>query len=135
MVFVPALMEVERDSCSHASVHRILLIEDHPDLLFVTSQWLIMCGYDVTGAKSGAEALRHVDLCSFDVILCDIGLPDMTGLELVRLIRVRCDTPAIAFTAHRGFQDEKGDIASLFLAHVTKPVDPLELVSVIRSAL
>jgi CheY-like chemotaxis protein len=116
-------------------VPRILLIEDHPDLLLVTSQWLTVCGFDVTGVPTGADALHSVDMCSFDVILCDISLPDMTGLELVRLIRRTCDTPAIAFTSHRHFHDAIGDIASQFVAHIRKPVDPVELEATIRAVL
>ena len=68
---------------------RILLVEDHEDTFVAMSRLLQKFGHDVRGARSMAEARNVADEGAFDLLLCDIGLPDGSGLELIRELRTR----------------------------------------------
>lgn len=114
---------------------RILLIEDHPDLRMATRLWLTSCGHDVTAAATAAEAMHQIGVGCFDIIVSDIGLPDMNGVELLRLMRARCDTPAVAFSGYDELRDKYPDFNTLFAAHIAKPVDPDKMESIIRRVL
>jgi CheY-like chemotaxis protein len=114
---------------------RILLVDDHAELGYAAKLWLSMRGFDVTIATSGGQALELIGLYCFDVIICDIGLPDMSGVALMGLIRGRCDTPAIAFTAYHNLTEMYVEAATLFVAHLKKPVDPEHMEATVRSVL
>ena len=111
---------------------RILLVEDHADTRYVTAHWLRYCGFDVVEADSGAAAVEQVEHDGIDLILCDIDLPDMTGVDVMRRVRTMFDGPALAMTAHRTLNNKQGDLATLFNGHLVKPVDPLALEASIR---
>ena len=72
---------------------RVLLIEDCPDLAEVTAEFLSGEGLDVRTALTGREALDVAPLFLPQLVLCDLNLPDMTGLEVVRALR---SSPATA---------------------------------------
>jgi CheY-like chemotaxis protein len=77
----------------------------------------------VQTAGTVASGIEAVEQGSFDLLLCDIGLPDGTGFELIERVRERCQTPALALS---GFGME-ADVAKCkqagFEAHLTKPVN------------
>jgi signal transduction histidine kinase/CheY-like chemotaxis protein len=66
---------------------RVLLVEDHPDLAAVTAEWLSEEGFDVRTALSGREALEVAPLFRPHLVLCDMNLPDIDGLNVVRELR------------------------------------------------
>jgi CheY-like chemotaxis protein len=66
---------------------RVLLIEDHPDLAAATADFLSAEGLDVRTALSGREALDVAAAFQPQVLLCDINLPDMSGLDLIRELK------------------------------------------------
>jgi CheY-like chemotaxis protein len=70
-----------------SSLWRVLVVEDHPDLAAVTAELLKDEGLDVRTALSGREALKAAPAFRPHLILCDMRLPDMEGLELVRRLR------------------------------------------------
>ena len=66
---------------------RVLLIEDHPDLAVATAEFLEAIGLDVRTALSGHEALEIAATFEPQLLLCDMNLPDMSGLDVVRELR------------------------------------------------
>jgi PAS domain S-box-containing protein len=109
---------------------RILLVEDHIDTARAMSRLLRGLGHEVHTAGTMSSAMQSIEADHFNLLISDIGLPDGTGLELIRLVRQRSDVPAIALTGF-GMED---DIAKCqeagFNLHLTKPVNfqKLELV-------
>jgi CheY-like chemotaxis protein len=102
----------------------ILVIEDHPDTRKVLVNLLSRWGYEVRDAGTAAEGFQAAREIKFDVILCDIGLPDETGWELMRRIRsVNENVRAIALTAFNTAQDREESRRAGFDFHFSKPAD------------
>jgi CheY-like chemotaxis protein/two-component sensor histidine kinase len=103
---------------------RILLVEDHSVTAEVLQRILTGRGHRVTTASTASAALRLVESEDFDLLICDIGLPDASGLDVVRAARERA--PGIAAIAVTGFGMEEDIAASKaagFDAHLTKPIN------------
>jgi PAS domain S-box-containing protein len=102
---------------------KILLVEDHDDTAVALGRLLRKQGYEIETADSVASALEAVHQGTFHLLLCDIGLPDGTGFQLMEEVRKGCRTPALALS---GFGMEE-DVARCKLAgfegHLTKPVN------------
>jgi PAS domain S-box-containing protein len=101
----------------------ILLVEDHIDTADVLSRLLRMKGHHVQTAGSMAIALDLAQRESFDVILSDIGLPDGTGIDLIRALRRHSQIPAIALTGFGMEDDISRCVEAGFTTHLTKPVN------------
>jgi DNA-binding response OmpR family regulator len=108
---------------------RVLLVEDSKDLMTLFARKLSSAGWMVRGAETVDGALTELDNDSFDMIVSDIGLPDRSGLELIREVRERegasGKTLSVAVTTYE--PDEIDSIASGFDVHITKPVTPAQL--------
>ncbi len=107
----------------------VLLVDDDEDSRDLIALMLEDAGAKVARASSAAEALELLGLGAPDVIVSDIGMPDVDGYALVRQIRsLPSDgggtVPAIALTAYARSVDGDRALAAGFQAHVTKPVDP-----------
>ena len=102
---------------------RILLVEDHPDTARVMERVLVSLGHSVLLAASVQEARTIINSSLFDLLISDIGLPDGTGLDVVRATRARHQVPAIAVTGFGMDSDIARTREAGFDAHVTKPVD------------
>jgi two-component system KDP operon response regulator KdpE len=114
---------------------RILLVDDEMSIQRTVVPLLRSRGYEVEGAATGREALSAVDAEVPDVIILDLGLPDMDGLEVCARIRSRSDVPIIVLSA-RGAEPQK--VAALDQGaddYVTKPFGPEELLARVRAAL
>ena len=111
---------------------RILLVEDHDDTLVVLARLLRMSGYEVDacGTAEGARQLAASGRCN--LLVADIGLPDGSGLDLMRDVRQRHGIPGIAMT---GFGEHDADtcVAAGFSRHLMKPVAFDDLVKAIES--
>ena len=117
---------------------RILVTDDEEDTRLATQSLLASFGATVTVSASGSETLRLLDRQSFDLLLCDIGMPGMDGHELIRAIRKRARdkgamTPAIALTAFAMTRDERASSLAGFDAHVAKPLSAQRLIETICS--
>jgi PAS domain S-box-containing protein len=116
---------------------RLLLIEDEPDGRELAKLMLEQCGATVTVASSAAEGLRTLEQQSPDVLISDIEMQDEDGYTLIRKVRAmaasRGDIPAIALTAHARAEDRLRALAAGYDAHVAKPVEVVELTTVIAS--
>jgi len=117
----------------HLANLRVLVVDDERDsrefVAFVAEQ----AGAKVTAVGSAIEALQLLSTTPFDILLCDIGMPDMDGYMLVRQVRTLPpeqggQIPAIALTAYAGDFNQKQALAAGFQHHVAKPVEANELV-------
>jgi CheY-like chemotaxis protein len=110
----------------------ILLVEDHYDSARALTQLLSKQGYVVRTASTVAAALEAVAESTFDVLICDIGLPDGTGFQLIETVRKKSATPAIALSGFGMEDDVAQSAASGFDVHLTKPVNFQNLEAAIR---
>jgi signal transduction histidine kinase len=85
---------------NRAASLRVLLVEDHADTAAVMSRLLAMSGHAVTTAATGAKAIALAGEHQFDIVVSDLGLPDMTGYELMKQLKGRFGAKGIAGRAH-----------------------------------
>jgi PAS domain S-box-containing protein len=102
---------------------RLLLVEDHVDTARALARLLESRGFTTEIAPSVATALEAIEREEFDLYLCDLGLPDGTGIDLIRKIRETRKTPAIALTGFGMQEDVDRAQKAGFDAHLTKPVN------------
>jgi CheY-like chemotaxis protein len=101
---------------------RILVVDDHRDTLRSMKLLLTRLGYQVLAAENMTDALRIAREEEFDILLSDIGLPDGSGLELVRRIRQTRNVPALALSGFGMDDDLQRSLDAGFSDHLTKPV-------------
>jgi CheY-like chemotaxis protein len=101
---------------------RILVVDDHRDTLRSMKLLLTRLGYQVFAAETMADALRIADEEEFDILLSDIGLPDGSGLELIKRIRATRDVQALALSGFGMDEDLQRSRDAGFSDHLTKPV-------------
>lgn len=112
---------------------RILLVEDHESTARVMVRLLNILGHEVQSADSVQGALKAADEHSFDMVISDLGLPDGTGLDLMRTLREKyAALRGIALTGYGMVEDQEASLAAGFDRHMTKPVDLEKLASLIR---
>jgi PAS domain S-box-containing protein len=115
---------------------KVLVVDDEPDALQLLSRALADCEAQVAAASSAAEALAVIVQFHPDVIVCDIGMPDEDGYDLIHQVRANPatkDIPAAALTAFARPDDRKRSLLAGFQIHVAKPIDPAELTAVVAS--
>ncbi|MFQ5917869.1 MAG: response regulator [Candidatus Binatia bacterium] len=117
---------------------KILIVEDNPDMVDMLQTLLEHQGYDYIVAKNGKEAVDMAASQLPDLVLLDIMLPNMDGLEAARLIRQNpktCSTPILAVTAKVFPEDREECFKSGCNDYLSKPFTPKELVSCIEKLL
>ena len=107
---------------------RILLVDDHRDTRDVLRQLLTARGHRVTCAGSVGDALRSGDESDYDVLLCDIGLPDGTGYDIARNMST---VPAIAMSAYDSLDDIERSRSAGFYTHLIKPISIENLIALL----
>lgn len=110
-------------------------MDDEQKIIQITSDYLEAAGYAVLSADNGISALRVVDESQPDLVILDLGLPGMDGLDVCRELRKKSDLPIIILTA-RGEESDK--LVGLELGaddYITKPFSPKELVARVRAVL
>jgi CheY-like chemotaxis protein len=112
---------------------RILLVEDHDATCRVLSILLRQMNHQVTAAPTVADALRHADSNQFDLLISDLGLPDGTGLDLMRQLRAKYDITGICLSGYGMDQDIANSREAGFVEHLIKPVDLPRLKSAIEN--
>ncbi len=115
---------------------RVLVVDDEPDARELIAAVLTGRGAKVLAVESGLKALAKLAGQRFHVVVSDIGMPDMDGYALMKKIRrlpaERGGTlPAVALTAYAGTQDRNRALTSGYQTHVSKPVEPAELLTVV----
>lgn len=110
---------------------RLLVVEDDPDVAESMRLFLELRGHDVVLARSVAEAVALAD-ATFDVVVSDIGLPDGTGIDVMTNLRKRLPIRGIALSGFGTVADVRRSLDAGFDRHMTKPVDPEDLLAVIE---
>ena len=127
-------LPTEKGESSSLEGLRVLLVEDDDDTREVVSAALARYGASVIEAASAAEALQLFVKKSPDILVTDLGMPDMDGYELLSKIRSESggrDIPAVALTAFAGAEDKQKSLRAGFHAHLSKPISVKELIAAI----
>ena len=106
---------------------QVLVIDDEPDASEVTQYLLEMYGANVMTASSGNQGLELVNIHKPRFIICDVSMPDVSGLDVVKQLKSQPATssiPVIALTAHAMAGDREKLIAQGFHTYLSKPVRP-----------
>jgi CheY-like chemotaxis protein/anti-sigma regulatory factor (Ser/Thr protein kinase) len=113
---------------------RVLVVDDDADSLMLAAVTLQQHGARVITARSGAEALKAMADTLPDVLVSDLGMPDLDGLELMREVRRRrgASVPALALTAYAMEADAERTRAAGYTMHLSKPLDPKRLAVAVR---
>ena len=114
---------------------KILVVEDEEKLARFVELELIHEGYEVRTEGSGRAALAEALAGSYDLILLDIMLPELNGLEVLRRLKKEKDTPVILLTARDAVMDKVSGLDAGAVDYVTKPFAIEELLARIRVAL
>jgi CheY-like chemotaxis protein len=116
----------------------ILVVDDNPENLKLVMMILASTGYALTTASDAVEALRFVEQSAPDLILLDLQLPGMDGLELTRRLRSRIETqtiPIVAVTAYAMKGDELKALDAGCNGYMVKPIDKRTLRALVKSYL
>jgi two-component system KDP operon response regulator KdpE len=128
-------MSAVEHEAEHLVPRRVLIVDDEAPLRRALSTSLRARGYDVSGVTGGEQAVVSVADKTTDLVLLDLGLGDMEGLDVLKRIRLMSELPVIVLTA----RDTQADKVALLDAgaddYVTKPFDTEELLARIRAAL
>jgi len=121
--------------CIMRTVKHVLVVDDDPAIVEIVRDYLSDAGYRVSTAHSGDEALSQVRSIRPDLIVLDLGLPGLDGLDVARTIRQSLGVPIIMLTAR---SDEADRVVGLELGaddYLVKPFSPRELLARIRAVL
>jgi len=115
---------------------RVLAVDDDPDEAAMMRDVLESAGAHVFTAGSGKGALALLNEEAVDVLLADIGMPEMDGFDLIQRVRrlagANAAVPATAITAYTRSDDRDRALASGFDQHVSKPIDPSDLLTMVH---
>jgi CheY-like chemotaxis protein len=128
----------KRKGRGRAISRKVLVVDDVTDVTEMIALFLKHAGYEVTTANSAAKALQLAATQNFDLVISDIGMPEMNGYELAESLRSRSDyqaTPLIAVTGYTEYDDRGRSLQAGFDAHLTKPINPSQLLDLIGQLL
>jgi CheY-like chemotaxis protein len=113
----------------------VLVVDDNQDAAGAMAVLLSVDGHEIATAYDGASALASAESARPDVVLLDIGLPDITGYEVARRLRALEDGDRMTIVAISGWgqaRDKQLAFDSGFDAHLTKPADPSQVRALLR---
>jgi len=114
---------------------QVLVVDDEGELVSALAERLALRGFSARGVTSGEAALICLGEQSFDVVLVDVKMPGLGGLDLARAIRASWpDQPVVLLTGHTSAEDVATGNALGVAAYLMKPVDIEELSSALRAA-
>jgi len=115
---------------------KILVVDDEKNIRILFRDELEEAGYEVDLAESGREALEKIETSAPDLLVLDIRMADMTGIEVLQALREEHkDVPVVMCTAVRGLKDDFSIWDAEAFAYLTKPVDLDDLKEKVRQAL
>jgi two-component system KDP operon response regulator KdpE len=114
---------------------RILVVDDEPNILAAVAPLLRLRGYDVSTVMSGKAAIESVEREPPDLIVLDLGLPDMDGVDVCRIVREDRTTPILVLSARGAERDKVAALDAGADDYVTKPFGTEELLARVRVAL
>jgi PAS domain S-box-containing protein len=135
---VPSRMDAQVSIAQPSTLHglRVLLVEDDDDTRNMLTIVLEGQGAVVQSAPSATAAVEALEHARPDIVICDIGLPGTSGLDLIRMIRSLPverggGVPALALTAYASTSDRERALAAGFQEHLPKPIDPSALAAAV----
>ncbi len=119
-------------------VEKILVVEDEPDIMRIITHTLTAAGYQVIPAYGGQDALRKVKTHKPDLVLTDLAMPVMSGVEVIQVIKEDPETrhiPVIAVTAHvwDGLAQSAGQVGCN--GYISKPFTSKQLIQEVQKHL
>jgi CheY-like chemotaxis protein len=118
-----------------ANSRRALIVDDVSDVTDMLAVLLKHAGYDVSTASRARDAIALARERQFDVVISDIGMPEMNGYQLAEALRALPGyetVPLVALTGYSMFDDRSRSLTAGFTEHVTKPIDPRALLELIE---
>lgn len=120
----PGALSENQRKCPLSKPLHILVVEDHADTAKIMGMLLRMNGHTVKLARGVVQAAGLAADGPFDLMLCDLGLPDGSGLDLMRDLKRRYGMDGFALSGSAGESDREDCLAAGFLAHLSKPISP-----------
>jgi DNA-binding response OmpR family regulator len=119
----------------HLVGKKILIVEDNPDLLDAISNFLELHGCQITKTNNGDKGEFHTLLANFDLLIVDIGLPEVDGISMTKFVKARINTPVILITGLSGkeLEDRMREVKVEKL--LTKPFSMDKLLSCVEELL
>jgi EAL domain-containing protein (putative c-di-GMP-specific phosphodiesterase class I) len=125
-----------RDAAAKAAPARVLVIDDEPLMRKLLGRLLTVAGYEVVVTEGGAEAIELLWHSTFDVVVSDVNMPGVDGIEVLRFVRERDpDLPVILVTACASTDTAIGAVQHHATAYMTKPIDSKRLQEEVAQAL
>ncbi len=112
---------------------RVLIVDDEPQIGKIFGLKLKLSGYDVVTTTSGAEAIELIRKQKFDVMLLDVLMPEVTGLDVLDSVRGFSQIPVILFTARPDIFEMAKRIGAN--DYISKPINPDHLIDKIKAVL
>lgn len=112
-----------------------LVVDDVSDVTDMLSVLMTHAGYEVATASSASEAIALAKKNHFDIVISDIGMPEMNGYQLAEALRDLPDykaVPMVAVTGYSMFDDRNRSLTAGFNEHITKPIDPRAFLDLIE---
>jgi signal transduction histidine kinase/CheY-like chemotaxis protein len=122
----------------HLEGIKVLVVDDEPDARNLVKRLLLTCGAEVATAESAAQALAQLSSQRPQVIVSDIGMPEIDGYHFMREVRQLSaesggKTPAVALTAFARSEDRTRAMMAGYNVHIAKPIEPHELIATVAS--
>jgi DNA-binding response OmpR family regulator len=115
---------------------RILIADDEPAVATLLAEALDTAGYSSSVVGDGREALRRADSGAFELVILDLGLPGLSGLEVLQSLRARgCSVPVLILTAMSSPADKVTGLYAGADDYLTKPFDLGEVIARVRARL
>ena len=134
----PAGQAIKSEDEEKARRGAVLIVDDVPDVTEMIGLLLKHAGYDVSTADSAKSALRLARKTNYDLVISDIGMPEMNGYELAEALRGLNNynkTPMIAVTGYSEYDDRGRAVQAGFNVHLTKPIEPAQLLNLMNELL
>lgn len=114
---------------------RVLLVDDEEELVFTLAERLEYRGFEAEGVASGVEAIKRAEEKDFDIVVIDVKMPGMDGIEVMKRIKEgQPDTKVILITGHGSIKDGEDGVAEGAVDYLQKPIKIEELVNRIKAA-
>jgi CheY-like chemotaxis protein len=118
------------------SAYKILLADDEIALRFLLTETLSDEGYDITEVEDGLQAVQHLEINIYDLVILDYMMPERTGVEVCEWLRNSTnpnrDLPVILLTA-KALEKDKDKAKSVGVStYIVKPFSPMQLVDTVR---
>jgi two-component system CheB/CheR fusion protein len=128
---------ISADDDVHGARARVLVVDDYPDSAEISAMLLTLLGYDCRVAINGQDALDQVDAFDPDIVILDIGLPDISGYEVAQRLRAQNRPRPLFLAAVTGWgqpEDRVRALAAGFDIHVLKPTDSAKIRNILALA-